>query len=147
MSINKITAIAAAGILSVSLAAPLVAQEMLMGSDAVEKRIELMKSNGGTLRAAGSATGDDAVAAAQTVVDNFTALRDLWPEDSQENTRALPAVWENMDDFMMKLDSATEAAEAMLVAAQSGDADAFAASIKTVGATCGTCHQMYQAPR
>lgn len=147
MTINKITAIALAGLLTAGFAAPIVAQEMLMGSAAVEKRVELMKSNGGTLRGAGAATGDDAVAAAQTMVDNFAALADLWPEDSQDNTRALPAVWENPDDFAMKLGDASAAAAAMLIAAQSGDADAYGASIKELGASCGSCHQAFQAPR
>lgn len=144
MNIRKTTAVALAGIMTITLAAPIVAEEMLMGADAVQKRQELMKSNGQTLRGAGAATGDDAIAAGQTLVDNFTMLKDLWPEDSQANTKALPAVWENMDDFMAKMESANMAAATVLLAAQSGDADAYGASLKAMGATCGTCHQTYQ---
>ena len=92
---KKITAVAVAGMLALGAAAPVIAEEMLMGLDAIAKRQELMKQNGGALKAAGTATGDAAVTGAQTLVDNFAALGKLWPNDSMEGgkTKALPAIW------------------------------------------------------
>ncbi len=147
MKLNKITAAVLAGLMTASFAAPVMADTALTGADAIAKRQELMKLNGMTLRAAGSATGDDAVAAAQTFVDNFTMLETLWPEDSQGGeSDALPAVWEDHDAFMMAMSNASAAAGTVLSAAQSGDMAAYGAALKGLGATCGGCHKTFKQP-
>ena len=145
MKISQITAVAFAGLLSVNMTLPLVAQEMLMGADAIAKRQELMKSNGATLKAAGAATGDAAIAGAQTLVNNFVMLGTLWPADSKEgDTDALPSIWNangtHSDGFLVAFSSASDAANALLAAAQSGDAGAYGAAVKAMGGTCGSCH-------
>lgn len=146
MELKKFAALAIAGVLTISSTAPIVAQDMLMGDDAIAERKMLMKSNGKNLKAAFSASGDDAIAAAQTLVDNFTALADLWPEDSMDgDTKALPAVWSENENFLVAMNNATGAAEALLAAAQAGDAGAFGAAAKAMGGTCGACHGKYQA--
>jgi hypothetical protein len=48
----------------------------------VAKRQDIMKSNGGTLKAAGSLSGAEAVAAADTLIANFSNLTVLFPEGS-----------------------------------------------------------------
>lgn len=142
---KKIGAVLIAGLLTVSIAAPVVAQDMLHGDEAIAKRIELMKSNGGTLRGAGSATGDGAITAAQTLVDNFAMLGTLFPEDSMEgNTKALPSVWSDNEGFLVAYNTANGAAAALLTAAQAGDAAAYGAAVKAMGATCGGCHANYK---
>jgi cytochrome c556 len=37
------------------------------------------------------------------------------------------------------------AATAMKAAAEAGDADAYGTAVKSVGATCGQCHQQFRA--
>jgi len=150
MKISQITAVAIAGFLSVSMATPLLAQEMLSGADAIAKRQELMKSNGATLKGAGAATGDAAIAAAQTLVDNFTHLGTLWPADSKDgNTKALPGIWNSdgthNDGFLTAFSNALGAANVLLAAAQAGDTAAYGAGAKALGGTCGSCHETFKA--
>lgn len=146
MTVSKYLNFLVAGALCLSISAPALAQDMLSGTAAIEKRQELMKSAGGTLRGAGSATGDEAIAAGETLVDNFTQLQDLWPEDSQQGagTKALPAIWANKDDFDAKLDDALTKAEAVLAAALEGDMSAYGDAVKMMGQTCGGCHTVYR---
>lgn len=146
MSLKKFTAISVASALVFSLAVPTIAQDMLTGLDAIEKRQELMKLGGRTLRGAGAATGDDAIAAAQTLVDNFDQLVHLWPEDSQTGgkTEALPNIWTDTAGFEVALATSASAAAAMLAAAQAGDSTAYIASLKVVGGSCGACHGDYR---
>ena len=113
---------------------------------AVDMRQELMRTNGQTLRSAGSLSGDQAVAAMQTLVSDYTNMAALFPEDSiVGDSEALPAIWENWEEFTAIIETGKQAATEGLVAAQSGDAAAYAASLKTIGATCGQCHQQFRA--
>lgn len=149
MSFKKLTTVTIAGLVAVALAVPVMAQgEMLSGADAIAKRQELMKSNGMTLRGAmqGQLEGDARVTAAQTMVDNFAMLGELFPEDSQTgDTKALPAIWTDKDGFMEAYTTAVVASANLLEAAHSGDDAAWDAALKEVGATCGGCHTKYQA--
>ena len=114
----------------------------------VEARQAAMMSNGRTLRNAGTLTGAEAVAAATTVLQNFTNLPHLFPEGSiVGDSKALPIIWEQKDDFAAIFAKAGAAAAAMLVAAQAGDTTAYAAAIQTIGGTCNECHDTYQKPR
>jgi len=149
MNLNKMTTALLAGFLTLSFAAPVWADTALSNDEAIAKRQELMKSNGQTLRAAGSATGDAAVAGAQTLVDNFTALDDdtLWPEGSVGGeSEALLTVWTDNAGFKASMSEALDTASAFLVAAQSGDAAAYGAAAKAMGASCGSCHDTYKMP-
>jgi cytochrome c556 len=111
----------------------------------VEARQAAMKQNGMTLRGAASLSGPDAVAAATTLLQNFTNLPDLFKEGSATaNSHALPAIWENWDDFRARFDHDAEAAAKMLVAAQSGDTATYTASIQEIGDSCGACHMTYR---
>lgn len=146
MTPKTITALVTAGFMSIALTAPLLAQDAAMsGADAIAKRQELMKSNGQTAKALSSITAMEAEGHAQTLVDNFTALMDLFPEDSQSgDTKALPAIWENKADFDAKMKNALEASKVVLAAAQSGDDAAFEEARKALGDACFACHQTYR---
>lgn len=150
MNFKRVTAFAILGVVTAGLTAPVIAQDMLMGADAIERRQELMKSNGMTLRGAREATGSDAVAAAETLVGNFAELADLWPADSMEgDTKARPEIWNEdgslSEGFLVAYTNAASAADALLAAAQSGDAEAYGAAFGAMGGSCGACHQSYQA--
>lgn len=150
MTFKAIRSVAIAGLLSAAIAAPMVAQAAMSGDEAIAKRQEIMKLNGKTLKEAGGLSGDAAVAAGQTFVDNFAAVgaADLWTEDSSmsPDTKALPAVWENPEDFQTKMMAASTAAAKVLAAAQSGDEAAYKASLMELGGTCKSCHETYKAP-
>ncbi len=145
MKSNTMKAMAAAGILAAGFAGPVLAQEMLSGTDAIEKRQELMKSNGMSMKTIATTEGEDQ-AAAQTLIDNFTELQDLFPEDSMEgaDTEALPSVWEDREGFDVALNNALTAAQDLLAATQEGDVGQESPAFQAMGKTCGGCHQDYR---
>ncbi|MEO7221061.1 MAG: cytochrome c, partial [Devosia sp.] len=111
----------------------------------VEARQAAMKQNGGALRGAADLSGEQAVAVATTLLQNFTNLPDLFKEGSStDNSKALPAVWANWEDFRARFDHDAEAAARMLAAAQSGDTATYTAAIQEIGDSCGSCHMTYR---
>lgn len=74
----------------------------------------------------------------------------LWPEGSDnasiEGTRALPAIWEDLEDFATRF-ATLQTAVADLEAAAGQDLDALRAALGPVGATCSACHEANRAPR
>ena len=73
----------------------------------------------------------------------------MWPEGSDDmsadNTRALPAMWENMGDVMAKGGDLAKAAAAMEAAAGNG-LESLQAAMGPLGGACGACHKAYRAP-
>lgn len=67
----------------------------------------------------------------------------LFPPGSGDGkTEALPAIWENPEDFAERLDAFTEAAAGLHDATQSGDGVAKAA--QNLGQSCKGCHDSYR---
>jgi len=60
-------------------------------------------------------------------------------------TDALPAIWENPDDFAAKLKAFRQASNALRVAAAGGDQERIKAAFGDVRQTCGDCHETYRA--
>jgi cytochrome c556 len=150
MSMRKITSLAVAGLMSVGVVAAF-AQDAFVApaspEEAVEARQALMRTNGMTMRGAGDLTGAEAVTAMQTLLDNFTHIPPLFPEDSiVGDSKALPAIWENWEAFTAIAETGRTAAESGLAAAEAGDAAGYAAALKTIGGTCGQCHEQFRAP-
>ena len=148
MSIKKISAIAIAGLLAASVVAT-VAQDAFVApatpEEAVEARQALMREDGGILRSAAGLSGAEAVAAMQTIKTNYGHIPALFPEGSiVGDSEALPAIWENWDAFVAIAKSGEDAAVAAAAAAEAGDADGYAAALKTLGGTCGACHQQFR---
>jgi cytochrome c556 len=148
MKIRQITASAIAGLLALGIVA-VVAQDAFVApstpEEAVEMRQALMRTNGQTLRSAGDLTGADATAAMQTLVSDYTNMAALFPEDSiVGDSKALPAIWENWDAFTAIIETGKQAATDGLAAAEAGDAEGYAAALKTIGGTCGQCHQQFR---
>jgi cytochrome c556 len=146
---RKITSLALAGLMTVGVVAAFAQDAFVAPTTpeaAHEAREVLMKSNGMTVRSAGNLTGDQAVAAMQTLLDNYTNMPAVFPEGSNiGDSEALPAIWENWDAFGAIIETGRAAAETGLAAAQSGDAAGYAEALKTIGATCGQCHQQFRA--
>ncbi len=74
-------------------------------------------------------------------------LSPLWVEGSSsedlEDSRALPAIWDNLEDVAAYQQSLLEAAQAAADAAPEGQ-EAFVAAFREVGQTCGGCHEDYR---
>jgi cytochrome c556 len=148
MSRLKIAAIAVASLLTFGVAAT-SAQDAFVApatpEAAVAAREMLMKSNGATLKAAGALSGPEAVAAMQTMLDNFTNMAAVFPEGSNVgDSKASPAIWQNWDAFTTIIDSGKSAAADGLAGAETGDGTAYGAALKAMGGTCGTCHQQFR---
>lgn len=69
----------------------------------------------------------------------------LFPEGSGGgDTHALPAIWENPDEFAKAVSEAREAGAALGEAAGSGDPNALMPAFAAVGKTCKGCHEDYR---
>lgn len=111
----------------------------------VKARKDAMRQNGGLLREAGSLTGEQAVAATQTMIDNFDRLPALFPEGSiTPDSKALPVIWEDWANFVAIFNRAEAASREAQTAAQAGDAAAYGAALGKIGAACGECHSKYR---
>ncbi len=93
----------------------------------------------------------DAEAAAAAATSLYHASRSgsarMWPAGSDngamQGTRALPAIWQNMDDFGSRFGALQGATEAMMAAAGT-DLAALQGAMGPLGAACGGCHQTYR---
>ena len=111
----------------------------------VEARQAAMKEDGKTLKGAAGLTGQDAVTAATTVLQNMTNFPALFADGAtNDKSEALPIIWQEFDKFTAIFAAAQADAVKMRVAAASGDAAAYADSLKALGQTCGECHQTYR---
>ncbi len=88
---------------------------------------------------------------AQRSADNLLVLTQfdqtgLWPEGSdntQNETKSLPAIWEDFADFEDKYTAlATAAVDLQTVAGT--DLATMSTAMETVGGTCGACHKSYR---
>ena len=139
-------------------ALPALAQDMSPAEQAHALRQAHMSLNSGNLgplvaMARGEMEYDAEVAA--TRAGNIAAyaqvdLRPYFVEGSSseelEDSRALPAIWENLDDIASKQMALAEAAQAAADAAPEGQ-EAFVQAFQAVGEACGSCHEDYRQPQ
>lgn len=149
MLLTKLTSLALAGLMTAGVVAAFAQDAFVAPStpeEAVEMRQALMKLNGQTLKAAETLTGEEAVAAMQTLLTDFEHIPQVFPEGSiVGDSKALPAIWENWEEFTAIVERGRAGAEAGVAAAQAGDAQAYAAAFKTIGGSCGQCHKQFRA--
>lgn len=71
----------------------------------------------------------------------------LWPEGtdsmSVDGTRASPAIWDDLDDFVSKFTTLQDAVEALQAVAGHG-LDEMRAGFGPVGQACQACHEVYR---
>lgn len=152
----KISAkLGAIGILAVFGAGIAIAQENV--DPAVKARKALMQLYAYNLGQLGAMAKEEApydAEAAGNAAANLAALSMLdqstmWPagtdSDSMEGSRALPDIWNNIDDVIMKSVALNEAAVAMEAAAGT-DLASLQGAIGPVGQACGACHKAYRQP-
>lgn len=151
MSLAKLAALFAAGAMLAGIAAGAIAQDAtpdyaaMSPEQLVEARQDAMRTNGGVLRSAGNLSGAEAVAAAETLIKDYSELPLMFPENSiVGDFKALPAIWQSKDEFNAILARGLDGATAMKAAAEAGDAAAYAAALQVIGGTCGECHQKFR---
>ena len=72
---------------------------------------------------------------------------DLFPEGTGTEageTRALPSIWQDNAKFVAALEKSQRAAEAMIVAAETGDIGEVRKAIGALGKSCGGCHEDFR---
>lgn len=92
----------------------------------------------------------------QVYFDNFqlhaNAMADLaevvphvFPEGSGDGkTEALPEIWEEPEDFQVRVDDFVKAARNMAAAAETGEMGEIAPAIDTLGKSCKGCHDNFR---
>jgi cytochrome c556 len=73
------------------------------------------------------------------------ALANAFPEGSAGG-RALPAIWEDRDDFMNKVTAIQTASARLVTASRTGDSEQIGTAMQGVRETCRGCHTTYRGP-
>lgn len=149
---------AAVATLSLALAGAAIAASHVdpAVAEAIKTRQAHMKAYGAQLQILGGMAQDKvaydatAAAAAAATLASLAATDQsaFWPQGSDtsvEGSKALPAIWENIDDVIAKA-GALQAATATLATAAGTDLDSLKAAFGPVGGACGACHQSYRQP-
>jgi cytochrome c556 len=122
--------------------------------DPIESRQAIMKNVGAAMQVAGNMARGEAefesraaLMALRTLNSSIIGFTQFFPEGSGEgDTRALPAIWENMDDFLSRADD-LRVASAAAIEAEPQDLSSFQAVFGPVGQSCGACHEDYRRPQ
>ena len=144
----KTTALAAA--LALPALAPALATDAAV--TARKGQFQMFALNLGVLGGMAQGQRDYDAAAAQEAADNLFHLSrnsqlGMWPEGSdnasRDGTRALPAIWENNDDFLAifaRLQAGTEAMQAVA----GDDLAAVQGALGGIAGACQACHQAFR---
>lgn len=140
---------AAFGALTILLGALAVQAEANQG--AIEYRQAVFQAIGGHMTALVRIVRrevphtDDMAVHAAGIADLAPLTQHIFPEGSGDGrTDALPAIWNNADDFNRRRDAFIEAAEALRGAA-GGPMNQFMPAFQNLGGTCQGCHDNYRA--
>ena len=140
--------------LAVALGAALIGPELVSAQDAsvIDYRKSLMQSFRTHMGGVSASMSDAApIGHAEHHAVAFErmaqALANAFPEGSMgEGSRALPAIWQNRDDFMDKVSAIQTATARLVTAARTGDAEQIGTAMQGVRGTCGGCHNTYRGP-
>lgn len=118
---------------------PIIARQLLMKANGAASKVAFEMVKGTTPFDATAAA-----AAMKTIASDLEQFPTLFPEGSdQGETKASPAIWENMDDFKALAAKLVTDASAAADAAANG-LDAFKTAFDAVGGDCGACHKKYR---
>jgi cytochrome c556 len=144
----KSSLVVSAAVLCLGWAAIAVAQD-----NPIAKREQMMKQIGGSMASlAGIAKGEkpydaDVVRTALTTIGtDIKAFPDQFPEGSEINSAAAPAIWDNNADFRAKA-AKLEGDATTILASMPADQAGVQKAVQTLGANCGACHQTYRLKR
>ena len=65
--------------------------------------------------------------------------------DRGDHTKALPSIWKDRATFDKDAANASAAARKLALLARADNGPGFAAQLKVLGGTCGTCHKQFRA--
>lgn len=130
-----------------------LAQDAGTPEDLVEYRQAVMSSLGGHAGALarilkGQVDVDHVRRHAEAIAATAPVLDDIWWPNStyedHDDTDALPAIWEQPDDFQSRIDRFQAAADDFVEAAGTGERDAILEGFRALGDSCSGCHDNYR---
>lgn len=113
----------------------------------VEYREHVMEAVGGHMQAAadilrGKVPHQDHLTLHADALNDLAGIAPLLFPPGSQGGDALPAIWQNADDFEAKLTGFQEAAAGFAAAAQSGDG--VGPALQQLGQSCKSCHDDYR---
>ena len=145
--VRKLLAVALFSFISLAVSAQVFAQ-----ADVIQKRQDLMKSNGAAAKAIKAAVEakDYATveAKAKDINGNAEKIVSAFPAGSTTGkTKATPAIWEKSDDFSKAAKNLGKAAGELASAAKAGNDAEVGVKVKALGDACGACHKQFRAEK
>jgi cytochrome c556 len=130
----------------------IVSAQVFAQADVIQKRQDLMKSNGAAAKAIKAAVEAKDYATVETkakdINGNAEKIVSAFPAGSTTGkTKATPAIWEKSDDFAKAAKNLGKAAGELAAAAKSGDDTAVNTKMKAVGDACAACHKQFRAEK
>lgn len=123
-------------------AAALAATALVATATQADRRAAMKEVGAATKAIRG---GTDVAANAQKIADIAAQIPIVFEANEVTgDSAALPAIWENWDDFKAKGAGLEQAALALAAAANDGGD--VAAAGKALGGACGACHKSYKKP-
>lgn len=118
----------------------------------VKERMDMMQSIAASmkrtsqmLRAPAEPDRAAIAAEAKSIAAHGAQMVDLFPAGTGGGvSEATPAVWRAPADFEKKARALVESANALAVAAESGDVDLMTEAFRLTGRTCSACHRDYR---
>ncbi|MDP6515857.1 MAG: cytochrome c [Alphaproteobacteria bacterium] len=117
----------------------------------IKYRQNVMKAQGGHISNIAAVVKGE-VSLIGNVAANARALADLsrmvlplFPDGTNTGkTNALPEIWTDRAKFDQAAKASQDAADAMIVAAETNDLDTIAAALDKLGKSCGGCHKPFR---
>ena len=130
----------------------IVSAQVFAQADVIQKRQDLMKSNGAAAKAIKAAVEAKDYATVETkakdISGNAEKIVSAFPAGSTTGkTKATPAIWEKSDDFAKAAKNLGKTAGELAAAAKSGDDAAVNTKMKAVGDACAACHKQFRAEK
>lgn len=121
---------------------------------AVAYREKIMRINGASMGAINDvlkfnlAGGTEHIVAhAETLERASGLIAGAFEEQAtSEESRALPAIWQQWDEFVAAADALGQASAKLAEVAEGGDQRAIMAEVRAVGDACGGCHDTFRKP-
>ena len=116
----------------------------------IKGRKQLFKKNYQTAKAVSAAIKSGDYEKAQDylkeVSENFKKLLDYFPEDSQTgfDTEALPAIWQNADEFITYMQNASTNALMLAKKLEEDAPDIMTLEKQLLWDSCSTCHKRFR---
>ncbi len=139
------------GVYLVFAAAVFAGSAFAAEGSAVKYRQSVMKALGGHMGATASIVKGEGgskhhlVAHAAAMSSIAKMAGDLFPKGSDKgNTRALPVIWEQPQDFAKVVQAIGVATGEMVEAARSGDGNEIKNAFSALGKACGGCHKKFR---